>query len=61
MRYDNSNLKQTVSGSIGMSTVMMFSIGLALLKALRSNFLASHPAQFAGQSIEVRFSVGFWC
>ncbi|MBV4531095.1 GGDEF domain-containing protein [Pseudomonas sp. SWRI107] len=44
MRYDISNLKQTVSVSIGTVTVMMFSIGLVLMAKERSEARLQHLA-----------------
>ncbi|MDF0731619.1 diguanylate cyclase [Pseudomonas entomophila] len=44
MRYDTSNLKQTVSVSIGTVTVMMYSIGLVLMAKERSESRLQHLA-----------------
>ncbi|AIR91286.1 GGDEF domain-containing protein [Pseudomonas cremoricolorata] len=44
MRYDTSNLKQTLSVSIGTVTVMMFSIGLVLMAKERSEARLQHMA-----------------
>ena len=44
MRYDVSNLKQTVSFSIGTFTAMMISLGLVLLAKERSESLLQHMA-----------------
>lgn len=45
MRYDVSNLKQTISVSIGTFTAMMISLGLVLLSKERSESLLQHLAQ----------------
>lgn len=45
MRYDVSNLKQTISVSIGTFTAMMISLGLVLLAKERSESLLQHLAQ----------------
>lgn len=45
MQYDVSNLKQTVSVSIGTVTVMMFSLGLVLLSKERSEASLHHMAR----------------
>jgi len=44
MRYDVSNLKQTISVSIGTFTAMMISLGLVLLSKERSESLLQHLA-----------------
>lgn len=44
MRYDVSNLKQTISVSIGTFTAMMISLGLVLLSKERSESLLKHLA-----------------
>lgn len=44
MRYDVSNLKQTISVSIGTFTAMMISLGLVLLANERSESLLQHLA-----------------
>lgn len=44
MRYDVSNLKQTISVSIGTFTAMMISLGLVLLAKERSESLLKHMA-----------------
>ncbi|MCF5195961.1 diguanylate cyclase, partial [Pseudomonas sp. PA-6-1H] len=44
MRYDVSNLKQTISVSIGTFTAMMISLGLVLLAKERSEALLQHMA-----------------
>lgn len=44
MRYDVSNLKQTISVSIGTFTAMMISLGLVLLAKERSESLLQHMA-----------------
>lgn len=44
MRYDVSNLKQTISVSIGTFTAMMISLGLVLLSKERSESLYQHLA-----------------
>lgn len=44
MRYDVSNLKQTLSVSIGTFTAMMISLGLVLLAKERSESLLQHMA-----------------
>jgi diguanylate cyclase (GGDEF)-like protein len=44
MRYDVSNLKQTISVSIGTFTAMMISLGLVLLSKERSESLFQHLA-----------------
>ncbi len=44
MRYDASNLKQTISVSIGTFTAMMISLGLVLLSKERSETLLQHLA-----------------
>lgn len=44
LRYDNSNLKQTLSVSIGLATVMMYSIGLVLMAKERSESRLQHLA-----------------
>ncbi|MBD9483306.1 GGDEF domain-containing protein [Pseudomonas sp. PDM14] len=44
MQYDVSNLKQTISVSIGTVTVMMFSLGLVLLSKERSEASLHHMA-----------------
>jgi len=44
MRYDVSNLKQTISVSIGTFTAMMISLGLVLLSKERSESLLQHMA-----------------
>lgn len=44
MRYDTSNLKQTVSVAIGTATVMMYSIGLVLMAKERSESRLQHLA-----------------
>ncbi|NWA02698.1 GGDEF domain-containing protein [Pseudomonas gingeri] len=44
MRYDVSNLKQTISVSIGTFTAMMISLGLVLLSKERSETLLQHLA-----------------
>jgi len=44
MRYDTSNLKQTVSVAIGTVTVMMYSIGLVLMAKERSESRLQHMA-----------------
>jgi|GEM_PF-417174 len=44
MRYDVSNLKQTISVSIGTFTAMMISLGLVLLSKERSESMLQHLA-----------------
>ncbi|MCO7515779.1 GGDEF domain-containing protein [Pseudomonas guariconensis] len=44
MRYDTSNLKQTISVSIGTVTVMMYAIGLVLMAKERSESRLQHLA-----------------
>lgn len=44
MRYDTSNLKQSVSVAIGTVTVMMYSIGLVLMAKERSESRLQHLA-----------------
>ena len=44
MRYDISNLKQTVSVAIGTVTVMMYSLGLVLMAKERSESRLQHMA-----------------
>ncbi|MBI6944289.1 GGDEF domain-containing protein [Pseudomonas putida] len=44
MRYDTSNLKQSISVAIGTVTVMMFSIGLVLMAKERSESRLQHLA-----------------
>lgn len=45
MHYDSSNLKQSISISIGTVTVMMLSFGLVLLSKERSESILNHMAQ----------------
>jgi diguanylate cyclase (GGDEF)-like protein len=44
MRYDTSNLKQSISVAIGTATVMMYSIGLVLMAKERSESRLQHLA-----------------
>lgn len=44
MRYDSSNLKQSISVAIGTVTVMMYSIGLVLMAKERSESRLKHLA-----------------
>ncbi|WDY59850.1 GGDEF domain-containing protein [Pseudomonas sp. PSKL.D1] len=44
MRYDTSNLKQSVSVAIGTATVMMYAIGLVLMAKERSETRLQHLA-----------------
>lgn len=48
MQYDVSNLKQTISVSIGTVTVMMYSLGLVLLSKERSEAILEYMARRDG-------------